>query len=229
MKVVKVTWVCDGRTESREVQLDLLFDVFVGVRASTVSSLKLSGTVLNHEDLAYVMPVISGSLAGLDLSDLGMTSRCVKVLAKRLTRTRLIEFNISGNLIGDESSWMLLNFINGTPALKSIGFARCGMTAQGIWPLMIAIGKREFDLVDISGNLICAHGAEYIKQFLSLSPVCREFRADDAGLSEGDVELILSVVGKCDKIEVLSLKGNQQVAWRPVPSFVSVDMNPRMG
>jgi Ran GTPase-activating protein (RanGAP) involved in mRNA processing and transport len=103
------------------------------------------------------------------------------------------------------------------------------MTAKGLWPLLIALGKRELDFLDISGNLISAHGAEYIKQFLSMSPVCREFYINNASLSEGDVELIMGVISKATNTRVLSLKGNEFIAWRETPSFVLVDMCPRMG
>jgi hypothetical protein len=106
------------------------------------------------------------------------------------------------------------------------GHCSCDLTSAGRFPFCNALSERSFDLFDISGNIIEADGAEYVRQLLAGSPHLREIRVDQMELGEGDVERIVSGAKQCQFTERVSIVGNYRIAHQILPPFITVDMNP---
>ena len=217
-----------GSEESSEVhgvELANLLDFFVSKHVKQLHTLKFSNAVLTPDDIALITPILPSSLQTLDLTNLGLTPGCIDVLSKRIIRTHVSKLDLSDNPIGDGSVWMLLDYIGKGKYLKSLSMARCGLTSSSVFALCTALGQREFDFIDLSGNLIGVHGAVYIHQFLETDPRIKELHIDDCELGEGDMELLVQAIDKCSYSEVISMTGNQPIAWRKLPEKLKIDLD----
>lgn len=226
-KLVTVMYSCgDDSMESQEIQLDHLLDLFVPLRISTLTAIKFANAQLTADDFQLICPLIPKSLRALDFSDLGLTSRCINALQKTLNRSKLAKLALANNPIGDESVWLLIDFIGKNTELKALDLRNCNITAQGIWPLLIAISQRPFDFLDLSDNGLGTHGVEYVRQFLALKPPLRSFAVNNAQMSEGDVIILVDLAAQHPNMR-FSILGNPIIQYRELPPSIDVDMLPK--
>jgi len=229
--MTKFTVVCGSGekvVESANVSVDSLLEFVVSHGCSPLSSLKLADGVMTPDSMSLLSAIIPTNLRSLDLSNLGLTCKCVSVLMKRAVRSRIKRLDLSHNPIGDGAVWILLEFIKQMTDLVSLGLAYCEMTSGGVWPICGALALRNFDFLDVSGNLLKSFGAEHIKDLLVRRPKIREIHVDNCQLGPGDVQMVVDASRKCQDSEVISLRGNERIPYQSVPSCVRVDMLPEM-
>jgi Ran GTPase-activating protein (RanGAP) involved in mRNA processing and transport len=226
---LQFTYTAGGETHTEEnVRIDYLLQLFASLRRLGLTMIKFSGATPSVSNLSVLASLLPTNLQHLDLSHFGLTTSSVNALAKRLPRTRIQHFDISHNPIGDGSTWFLLEFIRQDVELMTLKIAYCDLTSAGIWPICNAISLRSFGLLDISGNVIRSEGAEHIKELLVNSPHLREIRIDNVQLGIGDVGMIVNAAKQCQFTELVSIVGNDRIAYEVLPAFIRVDMLNRM-
>jgi Ran GTPase-activating protein (RanGAP) involved in mRNA processing and transport len=226
---ISLLFSAGGEIHSEDnIRVDYLLQLFLRLRSLGLTMIKITGQGLSSANLSVLASLLPSNLQHLDLSFLGLTTASVHVLAKRLPRTRIQIFNISHNPIGDGSTWMLLEFIRQDIELKSLDISYCDLTSGGIWPICNALSQREFDLLDVSGNVIRAEGAVHVKQLLDSSPHLRAIRIDNVQLGEGDVEMLVEAARQCQFTELVSIVGNDPISYQGLPEFIKVDMLAKM-
>jgi Ran GTPase-activating protein (RanGAP) involved in mRNA processing and transport len=224
--VVKlVCAIGDEITEKSDVQVSSILELYAPMRFSALTSLKITDAALTPDDVTVLAPLLPTSLQVLDISHLSLTPRCISILSKRLPRMRLFKLDISDNPIGDESVWLLLEFIKKDENLTSLNLANCNIGSAGVWPICVAVSQRPFDCLNLSQNAIGVHGAEYIRKMLANFPPLKELHINNAALSQGDVEVIIAAARGCEKTQLLSLLGNESIAWQDLPPFVRAEVD----
>ena len=225
--MVTVSFGDTQNLQTKTIKLEELLYIVVS-NLSSISKLIFSNSNLTKEDFAFICPLIPAKLKELSMENLGINASSINQFSKKMINHRIQFLNLSHNPIGDESVWMLLDFIKKNTELTSISLRNCGLTAQGIWPLLNVIATRNFEFVDISENEVRSAGADYIAQFLEMDPIIESFFVDNSQLSSGDVEMLFKRVERCKNISKFSMIGNSVIAWRENPKKINVDMMKQM-
>lgn len=210
--------------EITNVQFDHLLDIFVSLKASTMTSLKFYDTSITPDEVNLITPLIPHKLDLLDLSNINISSKVLSILTKKLNCCRIQCIDLSFNPIGDSAIWSLLDAIGKNQYLTSLKIAHCDLTENGIWPLLNILTSREFGLLDISENVVHSLGSDYILQFLKSGPKLREFHADRCQISEGDIGPLIDAAEQCNHMEVFSILGNGIIQFRKISPKIQVDM-----
>jgi len=214
-----------GEEEEIDSEIDGLLKKFINLRPSKLKSFEIRDQNVKFEDFKYIVPILPFSLNSLTFSNINMLPKSVFMLAKQLERSKIESLDLSMNLIGDESIWMLVGLISQSETLKSINISECGITSQGIWPLVNAISIREFHALFLSNNDLGSQGAHFITEYLKLGPSISFLALDNCDFSEIDMIQIIEASLNCKSLQKLSLFGNSTLQ-RIVPPYVCCTVVP---
>ena len=224
-KVVTIHYkMKSGEIYTTKSPVNDLVSVFCKISIGNLSELSFTDCILDANDINFICPLISPTLSNLDVSHLGLTSKSIKILAKKLQNVSLEKLDLSNNPIGDESVWMLLEVFGKKESLKSLNLSNCNLSGQALFPLLNTISTKEFNELNISNNHVGYVGAGYIQTYFQFGPKIKKFSARNCGFSSAEVESIISSFHRVPNSEV-DLTKNQPIPPSTLAPNFKVDMH----
>ena len=214
----------DGEEIDTESQISDLITEFCKIKIGNLKELSFTDCILEPEEMNFIIPFIAPTLSVLDVSNLGLTPKSMKLLSKKIQNVALTKLNLSNNPICDESIWMILEVIGKKETFKELNIENCNLTADGIFPVLNCLTTREFTELNISGNNIGFNGAGYIRNYFSYAPKIHKFIARNCGFSSADIDLIVPSFIKVPNTEV-DLTSNQPIPTKKLPPNIKVEMH----
>ncbi|KAF9802567.1 hypothetical protein SFRURICE_013754, partial [Spodoptera frugiperda] len=150
----------------------------------------------------------------IDLRYYGIHPGGMRAMSLALSRNRNVKtLDLTSNFLNDlDACYHLGQVFSFSNAIKRLILKQCNIRQAGIRPLVVYFYTRNFDLLDLSENILCDEGIEYVIEQLNRGAVFNRLILRRNFLTSACLRRLAAALECHDKIKYLDLSWNNFVA-----------------